>query len=90
MVQLKESVRNVKPNRNQVSIPYGTIKSRKRNRWDGLKYGVSIPYGTIKSFSESFVINNVPLFQFLMVQLKATLVGNPQPLIISFNSLWYN
>ena len=47
MVRLKEELFPILDNDEQVSIPYGSIKSQLRNEYEPQKI-VSIPYGSIK------------------------------------------
>ena len=55
----------------QVSIPYGSIKSRTSSSTAIPSPRVSIPYGSIKSFGGQRVIPKLQKFRFLMVRLKA-------------------
>ena len=71
MVQLKEYGRSTHNLSYAVSIPYGTIKRAHGNKTIDI-YGVSIPYGTIKRVQLLLHFLLLRLFQFLMVQLKAS------------------
>jgi len=57
-----------------ISIPYGSIKRNQHQTASGRIRHISIPYGSIKRFLEHDIVIESKVFQFLMVQLKASTV----------------
>ena len=72
-----------------ISIPYGSIKSGAMNNAHRY-FCISIPYGSIKRYEANISTSRLSKFQFLMVQLKAGVLGQVGSSITNFNSLWFN
>ena len=89
MVQLKGLRPSGNPETRVFQFLMVQLKAR-NDRQPTCRYAVSIPYGTIKSNNKTKTKNNNNSFQFLMVQLKGTILDVHHEELLSFNSLWYN
>jgi len=88
MVRLKDIYSGLIYDYDEISIPYGAIKSLLAIMHFYIVILISIPYGAIKSLLRSYRMLRSRPFQFLMVRLKACNISLFILIFIDFNSLW--